>query len=120
MFNNGFYQTFFVEWFDQVLIGAHQFSTRPIKQCVLTGQHNDRSISEIRVAFDQSASLKSIQTRHHHIYEYNVGAGICYFGQTIKPIFGKHNLTARLGQKYLTATPDSNAVVDQRYFHTGQ
>src|SRR5574340_226236 len=114
------YQAFFIEWFDQILIGTDHLSAGAVEQRVLAGQHNHGGAFELLVLLDQRAGLVSIQARHHDIHKDDVGLVIYHLGQAVKAVFGKNDLATRLREEYLSAAPDGVAVVDQQHFYPCQ
>lgn len=96
MHRDCFDQTFLAEGLGQVLVGTDQFAACAVEQTVLAGQHDNRSILEFGVVFNERASLVTVQARHHDIDEDDIGLVVDHLGQAVEAILSQNDLAARL------------------------
>jgi hypothetical protein len=79
-----------------------------------------RRSGEFGVLLDQGAGLVAVQTRHHDVAKNQVGLVVGDLGQGVEAVLGEQHLAARLGQKYLSATPDGVGIVDDHHLDAVQ
>ena len=68
----------------------------------------------------RSAGLIAIEARHHDVAKNNFGLVIGDFGQRIKPVLSKDDLTPRLHEKNLGTATNGVAVVYNHYLDVTQ
>src|SRR6218665_418708 len=80
------------------------------------GQHDHRGIGKTGVAFDDGASLVTVELGHQDVAENQLRLIIVDFGQGIEAIVGQQHFVPPLLEKNLCTSADGVAVIHHEHF----
>ncbi len=95
---DGLHQRGTVEGLGEELVGPHGPGPGPVEQAIARRQHDHTNARESGVLLDQLAGLVTIETRHHHIDEYDPGLSISQARQRVETVHRGHHFAANLLQ----------------------
>src|SRR6266542_1212593 len=103
-----------VEGFDDVVVGARGEPEDLVGRERLRGEHYDGRVRGVWVPAEPVRDLETVDARHHHIEQNEIGAQAGGLLERLFPVRGDRDLVARAAEVHLDESGDVRIVVDDQ------